>query len=141
MLKKYVLHTVKGFTLIELIVTVAIIGILAAGALAAINPKARIDEANEATAKRNVLNVGSAMEACFAKNQGDWTKCDSWTELQTGNFIRNTMTSVAIGSTATTTDDCTAGKCCSWSANGTVCYWYYSSSSGSVNYQATSTCN
>lgn len=122
-----------GFTLVELMVTIAVVGILAAGALVAINPQQRIKDANNAASQRNLQQVASALEACYAKNVGDWTKCDTWSELQTGGFVRNAIGNVIIGSNAAGAVCGAGGPCCAFIlASGSIDPYFYSSSTGSV---------
>lgn len=56
----------KGFTLIELLVVIAIIGILAGALFVAINPGARIQQANIAAAKNAVSGYANSVEAFAA---------------------------------------------------------------------------
>ena len=63
----------KGFTLIELLVVIAVLGILAAVVLVAIDPRERINEANDAGAKNDVSQVATALESYYTNNSGSYT--------------------------------------------------------------------
>src|SRR5689334_16252365 len=56
----------KGFTLIELLVVIAIIGILAGALFVAINPGARIKQANVSAAQNAVTGYANKIEAYAA---------------------------------------------------------------------------
>ncbi len=62
----------KGFTLIELIIVVAIIAILASAAYVAINPAKRIGEANNAKRWADVTAILNAVLAYVADNNGNF---------------------------------------------------------------------
>ncbi|MCX6783484.1 MAG: prepilin-type N-terminal cleavage/methylation domain-containing protein, partial [candidate division WWE3 bacterium] len=55
-----------GFTLVELLVVIALIAILGVVAIAAINPAAKIQSATDARAVANVESLGKAYESCVA---------------------------------------------------------------------------
>lgn len=84
--------TKQGFTLIELLVVIAVLGILAAVVLVAIDPGARIDEANDAGTRSDVAQIATAVETCFtskAATNGDYLGCDTDNELTAGNYLKS----------------------------------------------------
>ncbi|MDP2586078.1 MAG: prepilin-type N-terminal cleavage/methylation domain-containing protein [Candidatus Levybacteria bacterium] len=58
----------KGFTLIEILVVIAIIGVLAAVTLTAINPLKRIQQANDAGVKSDIAQIAQAMQAYYTSS-------------------------------------------------------------------------
>ena len=62
----------KGFTLIELIIVVAIIAILASAAFVAINPAKRLGEANNAKRWQDVTAILNAVLSYVADNNGNF---------------------------------------------------------------------
>lgn len=78
-----------GFTLVELLVVVAILGILMGAVIVGVNPTARTDEAAEAAAKQNVAQIAPAMEACIIGNLGSESACDTWAKLYSGGFVKS----------------------------------------------------
>ncbi len=78
----------KGFTLIELLVVIAIVGILAGAVVVAINPTARMNEAQDAKRQSVLVQLAEAMEACYVKKLGAYTDCDTAAKLLTANFIK-----------------------------------------------------
>ena len=61
----------KGFTLIELIVVIGIISILAVGALAALNPFAQFQKANDVRRKSDFSQIQKALETYY-QDQGHY---------------------------------------------------------------------
>ncbi len=61
-------HYQKGFTLIELILVTAVVGIFAAGIIAVINPSQQVHKANDAKRKSDLGTLQRALEAYYADN-------------------------------------------------------------------------
>lgn len=83
----------SGFTLIELLVVIAIIGILAGALFVAINPGARIKQANVAAAQNAVVGYSNKIEAYAA---------DPSTNGGQGVYPGGTDPSGAVGAAPTT---------------------------------------
>lgn len=58
----------KGFTLIELIVVIAIVGVLAAGLIALINPITQLQKSRDAQRKSDIKQIQAALEFYRAQN-------------------------------------------------------------------------
>jgi len=101
----------KGFTLIELIIVVAIIALLAAATFVAVNPAKRIGDAQNAQRWADVTAIADAFATYMADNNGSTatSSYDGSGSLETNTFMIATTTSdTAISSshcTATTTDE------------------------------------
>ncbi|NCS32417.1 type II secretion system protein [bacterium] len=130
----------QGFTLIELLVVIAVLGILAAVVLVAIDPGARIDEANDAGVRSNVSQVATAVETCFtaaAGSGGDYDDCNDSTELIAGKFLKaaGILTDVTISVNAANDKVVVYGTleaasaACPGTTTGTK-YWTYRSDTG-----------
>jgi len=63
----------KGFTLIEVLVVIAIIAILAAIVLVAINPAKRFQDARQSQRHANVESILSAVQQNMVDNKGIFT--------------------------------------------------------------------
>lgn len=109
------LKSEKGFTLIELLVVIAIIAILVVIVLVAINPLARINEANQRDGQSRVRQIAGGVEACLTSRLSisgatavtAATFCAVTGNLQTGGFLKTvpTLVQVCQGAAATTDDD------------------------------------
>lgn len=58
----------RGFTLIELILVTAIVGLFAAGTIAVLNPSQQVQKANDSKRKTDLEMIQRALEAYYADN-------------------------------------------------------------------------
>jgi type IV pilus assembly protein PilA len=78
----------KGFTLVELLVVVAIIAVLAGVVIVAINPAALLQKSRDATRLQDVENIHKAMSLALADSEitlaatGTCSTCDSLSGTQ-----------------------------------------------------------
>jgi type IV pilus assembly protein PilA len=79
----------KGFTLIEVLVVVAIIAILAAIVLVAINPAKRFQDARNTQRKANVESVLSAIQQNMVDNKGIFTCASGALPTGTAKIMEN----------------------------------------------------
>lgn len=77
----------KGFTLVELLIVVGILGILAVGAFIALNPAARLDQARDNTAKQGVSQVATALQTYYATNAEYPTTAEGLAALETSGDL------------------------------------------------------
>ena len=77
----------SGFTLIEMLVVLAIIGILASILIAVIDPGGRQKAARDVVRKRHIAEIGQAAEAYYVEN-GDYPSQETLTEGDNA-YIRN----------------------------------------------------
>lgn len=102
----------KGFTLVELIIVVAIIALLAAATFVAINPAKRIGEANDAQRWSDITAIADAWVTYAADNSG--SNVTSSPACITGNI--NCQIANYGGATSSATSD--AG--CASTTYGTI---------------------
>ena len=147
----------KGFTLIEMLVVIAIIAIVSGVVIVGINPSKRIADAQDSRARQDVRSVASAIEAClswadpsptagnastnFVQGCGDATVGVTNRLVTTpaagcvpaagttcgGPFARAIPTSVTISV------DSTNAFACANEQGASGSYWKYSTKTGSVS--------
>lgn len=88
-MKKYDYEKSNGFLLIELLLIVAILGILAAVVLIAINPSLIFSDTKDAQTDQLIGNLADSIETCFTHREGNYASCDSYAELEAGDYIKN----------------------------------------------------
>lgn len=69
-----------GFTLIEMIIVIAILGILAVVVITAINPAERQAQARDAGRKTTVLQLGHAAQSFGVANNGNYPVESTWAQ-------------------------------------------------------------
>jgi len=84
-----------GFTLIEILVVIAIIAILAAIVLVAINPAKRFQDARNSQRQANVEAILNALQQNMVDNKGILTGCGP---------VDSTVRTIKSGASATSTD-------------------------------------
>ena len=142
----------KGFTLIEMLVVIAIIAIVSGVVIVGINPAKRIADAQDSKARQDVRSVASAIEACLS-----WADPSPAAGNASTNFVQACGLAGGGQLTVTPAAGCvpTAAVACGGpfaravptavtiSNNGTYAcaneqgatgsYWKYSTSTGSVS--------
>lgn len=124
-----------GFTIIEMVVTIAVMGIIAAVVIVNIAPVQRISDARDSKAKQDVRQAASAVEACLSytdPNSGVGNAADFCgvagnlnSALQGGPFVRGSMPSaVSISYNGSVV--------CVWETWGSTT-WKYTSAAGKVD--------
>lgn len=58
-------HSKSGFTLVELLVVMGVLGVLVSSAIILINPKAQIDRAHDAQRKSDLSNIQKGLELYY----------------------------------------------------------------------------
>jgi len=93
-MKKMLGKKVQGFTLIELIIVIAILGILAVAVLSAINPLEQIRKANDARRRSNAAELLNALERYTATYAGAYPTGFTFDTAQPGALL--TSSDVAL---------------------------------------------
>lgn len=60
----------SGFTLVELLIVISVMGVLAGGVMVAINPADKINAANDVRVQSDISSVASALQTFFVNNNG-----------------------------------------------------------------------
>src|SRR5438445_304689 len=128
-----ILEEKKGFTLIELIVVIAIIGILATVLIVLINPGEKLAKSRDAARKDTVSQLGTAIMASY-NTYGNYPTpgLDAWHTNWIGDLVNNEKDIKAIPSDITPYGN---GNYCwnAWYQNSqspapvvfsNFCYWY-----------------
>ena len=74
----------RGFTLVELLVTMAIIGILATVSITALNPQRQLAKARDTQRKTDIYSIASAIYQFASEHSGDLPDTDG--DPLTSNF-------------------------------------------------------
>ena len=141
----------KGFTLVELLVVIAVIGVLAAVVLVAINPAKKLGQARDAQTKSGEQQISTALSTYY-------TQMTSYpaalADLVTNGELKNLPKSPAgtdfnysatPGTCTTAAKDCTAAVLYyTYEYPNTACatgspYWGWTSSSGAIGKICTAT--
>ncbi|MDO8487111.1 MAG: type II secretion system protein [Candidatus Curtissbacteria bacterium] len=87
----------RGFTLLELIIAVAVMGILAAAVIVSINPNKRQNQARDATIKNDIGQIASGLQSYFTSGTVG-TYPGSLLALTTSSDLKSIPTPPAPGS-------------------------------------------
>jgi prepilin-type N-terminal cleavage/methylation domain-containing protein len=102
----------SGFTLIELIIVVAIIALLAAASLVAINPGKRVGDANNAKRWSDITAIADAYSAYLVDNGGTHPTTTAFT-----NGVTYSITSTTVAHAERCAADTTNGNATTTTAN------------------------
>lgn len=86
-MKKILARKSGGFTLIELIIVIAVLGILAVAVLSAINPLEQIRKANDARRKSNAAELLNALERYTSSYGGVYPTGFSFSTAGPGTLV------------------------------------------------------
>ncbi len=113
----------KGFTLVELLIVIAIIGVLAGVLLVALNPFEQFARARDAGRISAVTQIGRAISNYYTSHAGTTFPAGAtwYTELTTNSSDLNTLSVPLVAGSGT---NCTRNA---QSANNNVCYGIISS--------------
>ena len=90
-----------GFTMIELLIVIAVLGILAVAVLSAINPIELINRGRDTGSKSDVEQVASAVDRYYtAKGYFPWMLSAGSTNVSTDGFIALAAADTAVGADA-----------------------------------------
>ena len=99
----------KGFTLIEILLVVAILSILLVVVFAALNPASRLQDTRNARRWNDVNQILTAVHECIVDNDGSLATCGGLDALTDGTTYEIVDTGVVTGCDAAcgaATDDC-----------------------------------
>ncbi|MEO6509132.1 MAG: type II secretion system protein, partial [Patescibacteria group bacterium] len=82
----------KGFTLIELIIVIAVLGILAAGLLAVLDPVEQVRRGTDSATNTKAAELTRAIQRYYA-NQQAWP----WAAVASGDVTAATVTALTTG--------------------------------------------
>lgn len=103
----------KGFTLVELLIVIAILAILATAVLVALDPMEQVNRSRDSGRLSSVVQLGRAVQAYYTAQSVYVTANGSWqTTLLDSGEIKNTVEVVDTG----------VGNICTINEEGNVCY-------------------
>lgn len=122
----------NGFTLMELLVVIAVLGILASVILTIVDPAEKIRTANDVKVKNDVRTVANAFESYQTSNAGYYTGASSTSLVQNG-YLKLWPSSNGFGISVTATIAHSYGVVTSKSNKGSctdTMYWTFNSTDG-----------
>lgn len=134
-LKNLRLNISKGFTLVELLVVIAVLGVLAAVLIVALNPAEQLEKGRDAGRLSSVTQLGQAMQN-YVTNQGTGTyptaSLVTWqtTYIVAAGEINKAITVPAASSECTTNAE---GNVCYASTGTDAVIWTVASSKSSIS--------
>jgi len=114
---------IKGFTLVELLIVIAILGVLAAGIIIAIDPVQQMARARDASRKNNIGQIGTALVSYYASHAASYPTADAnWlSNLVNAGELKSVPPSVAYsvsGTSACSTATVVNGYCYNTTGTG-----------------------
>jgi prepilin-type N-terminal cleavage/methylation domain-containing protein len=113
-MKKIKNHTIqKGFTLVELLVVIGVLGVLAAAVLTAIDPLEQMARGRDAGRKSTVSQLGNAAQAYYTSRDATFPTANAtWiTTLVNNGDIKTAPAGVAGNNCTTNAQPATNGWC------------------------------